>query len=72
MIYELSEFQRRNLDIRGETKMFHLFDKNGRQMIHVKPIGEAPDRMVWYVEYDGEVTPFFKQVLKPIETIDDL
>jgi hypothetical protein len=76
MIYKLTEFHRQLLYSRGEHSAlsedsqdgkFRLFNKNGWGTIHVKPVAQAPDRMVWYVEYEGEVPAYFKQVLKPVE-----
>jgi len=46
---------------------FALFNKNGGRTTHVRPVGQCDNRMVWIVEAEKPVDPYFVNVLVPYD-----
>lgn len=80
-VYFLSEFSRMCLERNGEwsacseprkdDEHFALYNKNGFKTLHVKNLGQCPDRHGWFVQCD-DVPEYFRNVLKPVVERDDL
>lgn len=72
--YYLSQFQRLNLELRGDYSalseprkegFFRLYNKNAAETLYVKPVSQVPNRAVWIVETES-VPRYFIHVLTPV------
>lgn len=46
---------------------FRLFNKNGMRTTFVRPISQVPNAMIWIVEVEEPIDPYFVNILKPVE-----
>ena len=44
---------------------FRLFNKNGLRTTFVRILGQCQNRHGYYVEVEGEIDPYFREVLRP-------
>lgn len=73
--YYLSDRDRRWLEQRGDWSFvsedrkdgwFRLFNKNGGRTTFVRPVSQVDNAMIWVVEAEEPIDPYFVNVLTPV------